>query len=715
MDNVIREALVANGQAIFICPDPQQDSLILIAGESEWLKQLLPQAKLNQAFTLEEQSYFLKDFLIDAKAIWCNPVQGQLNSGFWTETLDEHTSLHLDAKAIKTDTNNVLILTNQADTFTQKQKTLQAARNILLANDQLQAQYEHLHNKLLSMINASHSVNNLFTPVVSAVENASFGVIIFDADFNVIIENPAVFKTFEVTHYARSSLTSPNQIMLKLMRSQLPEFPRLIETQASWTGELCWMKPPHTLKWLKVGFYPVTSEKHQLSNWLFFVHDISREKYLLQQNESLSQQDVLTNLFNRSAFWQYLENQVAEQTPFFLLYIDIAQFKQINEFYGHNEGDHLLVELSRRLKNLIAPTDFLARMGGDEFAIVLNNIDTLEKCKAFSQKLFSLTNQPFYTQDDESYLIGLKVGAVSYPHDSLKPEDLLKFADLSAYSANKKTRNAIQFYSQELKEASHRRIDLEQALKYAIENDELLLNLQPILNLKTLKIEKAEVLVRWNRPDEGLVMPSEFIEIAEKTGLIVPLGKWVFNKASEYLKQLERENIQVKLSINLSPIQVMDNSFFEFIKSTIERQQVDPKLLELEVTESSLINDYNEVFNLLNSARGLGLSVSVDDFGTGYSSLAYLKRLPIDILKIDRSFVQDIATDANDKAIVMAVIAMAHQLKLEVIAEGVETQEQQSFLVKNKCDSAQGYLFSRPVEFTAFVKLFEDQLQSSRA
>ncbi|WAJ69173.1 putative bifunctional diguanylate cyclase/phosphodiesterase [Catenovulum adriaticum] len=713
MDNVISDALIANGQAIFICPDPQQASLVLVAGESDWLQQLLPQAKLNQAFNLEEQSYFLQDFLIDAKALWGNSVPGQLNSGFWTEALDNHISLHLDAKAIKTDTNNVLILTNQADAYSQKQKTLQAARNILLANDQLQAQYEHLHNKLLSMINTSHSVNNLFTPVVSAVENASFGVIIFDAEFNVIIENPAVFKTFEVTHFARSTLTSPSQIMLKLMRSQLPEFSRLIETSASWNGELCWMKPPHTLKWLKVGFYPVRTDKQTLSNWLFFVHDISREKYLLQQNESLSQQDVLTSLFNRSAFWQYLENQVAEEIPFFLLYIDIAQFKQINEFYGHNEGDQLLIELSRRLSNLIAPTDFLARMGGDEFAIVLNNIDSLEKCKAFSQKLFSLTNQPFYTQEDESYLIGLKVGAVSYPHDSLQPEDLLKFADLSAYSANKKTRNAIQFYSQELKEASHRRIDLEQALKLAIENDELLLNLQPILNLKTLKIEKAEVLVRWNRPDEGIVMPSEFIAIAEKTGLIVPLGKWVFNKAAEYLKQLERSDIQIKLSINLSPMQVMDSSFFEFIKSTIERQQVDPTLLELEVTESSLINDYNEVFNLLNSARGLGLSVSVDDFGTGYSSLAYLKRLPIDILKIDRSFVQDIATDANDKAIVMAVIAMAHQLKLKVIAEGVETQEQQRFLVDNECDSAQGYLFSRPILFADFVKLISSQWQSS--
>lgn len=713
MDNVISDALIANGQAIFICPDPQQASLVLVAGESDWLQQLLPQAKLNQAFNLEEQSYFLQDFLIDAKALWGNSVSGQLNSGFWTEALDNHISLHLDAKAIKTDTNNVLILTNQADAYSQKQKTLQAARNILLANDQLQAQYEHLHNKLLSMINTSHSVNNLFTPVVSAVENASFGVIIFDAEFNVIIENPAVFKTFEVTHFARSTLTSPSQIMLKLMRSQLPEFSRLIETSASWNGELCWMKPPHTLKWLKVGFYPVRTDKQTLSNWLFFVHDISREKYLLQQNESLSQQDVLTSLFNRSAFWQYLENQVAEEIPFFLLYIDIAQFKQINEFYGHNEGDQLLIELSRRLSNLIAPTDFLARMGGDEFAIVLNNIDSLEKCKAFSQKLFSLTNQPFYTQEDESYLIGLKVGAVSYPHDSLQPEDLLKFADLSAYSANKKTRNAIQFYSQELKEASHRRIDLEQALKLAIENDELLLNLQPILNLKTLKIEKAEVLVRWNRPDEGIVMPSEFIAIAEKTGLIVPLGKWVFNKAAEYLKQLERSDIQIKLSINLSPMQVMDSSFFEFIKSTIERQQVDPTLLELEVTESSLINDYNEVFNLLNSARGLGLSVSVDDFGTGYSSLAYLKRLPIDILKIDRSFVQDIATDANDKAIVMAVIAMAHQLKLKVIAEGVETQEQQRFLVDNECDSAQGYLFSRPILFADFVKLISSQWQSS--
>ncbi|MCU4675698.1 EAL domain-containing protein [Catenovulum sp. 2E275] len=707
MNELLMDAIMHTGQAVFVCPDLSQDQLTLIAGHADWVSDIFPEIVLHQPYPIiKAKSYFLQDFFVDAKNLWGQVNVGQFSSGFWTEVYSEQ-NLHLDAQAIKTPQSNLLIIRNQAESYIQKQSTLQTARNILLANDNLQAQYEHLHERLNSLLYTSKSLNHLFTPVVSAVENASIGVIILDASFEVIIENPAVYKVFDYSSVKKPGLGSPTQIILKLARSQLPEFERIREIGESWSGELCWMKPPNTLKWLKVAVYPVKDANQNIKNWLFFINDISREKYLLQRNEKLTQQDVLTGLANRYAFWQYLEHQVDTQQPFFLLYIDIANFKQINEFYGHSEGDRLLIELSKRLDNYIEENDFLARVGGDEFSIVLNNLSDIKTCQKACEKIMSITHQPFYTEKDESYLVGLQIGAVHYPTDSSTAEELLKFADLSAYSANKKVKHSIVFYSQELKEASHRRIEIEQALRHAIENDELLLNLQPILNLSTNKIEKAEVLVRWNRPGEGMVMPSEFIEIAEKTGLIVPLGKWVFNKSVEYLTQLEQLNLTTKLSINLSPLQVIDKSFFGFIKSTIEQHQVNPEFLELEVTESSLINDYNQVFKLLTLVRGLGITVSVDDFGTGYSSLAYLKRLPIDILKIDRSFVQDIVTDPNDKAIVMAVIAMAHQLKLKVIAEGVETTEQQNFLIENQCDSAQGYLFSRPLGFEQLKLLLE--------
>ena len=283
----------------------------------------------------------------------------------------------------------------------------------------------------------------------------------------------------------------------------------------------------------------------------------------------------------------------------------------------------------------------------------------------------------------------------------------MKFVDLSAYNGKTTKKNSLQFYSASIQEASHQLIKIEQELRSAIKNNEFELYLQPIIDLKNHSIYKAEALIRWQHPIRGMVNPDDFIPIAEKTELIKAIGEWVINQTCQISEKITQLGFRLKISMNLSSSQVTDKNLFTCLHSCVTNYDIDPQLLEIEVTEGVLVDDYSVAEELLNKIRDLGISVSVDDFGTGYSSLAYLKKLPLDFLKIDRSFIKDIVADDNDKAIVRAVIAMAHSLNLNVIAEGVENQEQLDFLIDNSCNSAQGYLFSKPIDLSAFIVLLE--------
>ncbi|GHE86387.1 hypothetical protein GCM10011501_14440 [Thalassotalea profundi] len=321
-------------------------------------------------------------------------------------------------------------------------------------------------------------------------------------------------------------------------------------------------------------------------------------------------------------------------------------------------------------------------------------------------------NLPFNTSKSDHFNISVSIGAASFPNDAENVEDLMKFVDLSVYSGKARNKNSLQFYSQAIKDASLQVVAIEHDLRKAIENNEFELYLQPIIDLERNKILKAEALIRWNHPKKGLIFPDKFIPIAEKSELINTIGHWVINSVCLLLKKLSELDFKIKISINLCPTQVLEESLFSYIHRCIKKHKIDPSLLELEVTEGVLVHDYKIAERLLSKVRAIGMSVSVDDFGTGYSSLSYLKKLPLDFVKIDQSFVKDIVVDDNDKAIVRAVIAMAHNLNLGVTAEGVETKEQLSFLKDNACNSVQGYLFSHPVRFELFLELLQSKLNT---
>ncbi|WP_085300343.1 bifunctional diguanylate cyclase/phosphodiesterase [Cognaticolwellia mytili] len=590
-----------------------------------------------------------------------------------------------------------------------QQKTKQLAREILLSNDRLFLQNEYLQTRLRSILSQPPEQSNLVFALTKVIENADFGVIVVDANFSTIIENTAALTLFEHNSSNNTTAVRPINIITKLMKNQLPEYDRIISTKSNWDGELCWISPPSTLKWLKIGFHPVKNKLNEPESWLVFANDISTIKHLAQRNEKLALQDMLTELPNRFSFWQTLDQQIITGSPFYLLYVDINEFRRHNEFYGHQEGDKLLIDFGRRIESVIKKSDFIARVGGDEFAIILANIDNQEACKGAIERILETISKPYQTNKLESFHISVSIGAANFPNDATSVEELMKFVDLSAYSGKENKKNSLLFYSQEIKDASHHLIKVEQELRQAINQEEFELFLQPIVDLESHSISKAEALIRWNHPTKGLISPDKFIPIAEKSGLIITIGEWVIKRACQMIKEINAKGHNVIISINLSPSQVIDENLFSYLHSCIKTSQVEPSSLELEVTEGVLVDDYSIAKRLLNNARAIGITVSVDDFGTGYSSLAYLKKLPLDFLKIDRSFIKDIVADENDKAIVRAVIAMAHNLKLSVISEGVETEEQLKFLIKNSCNSVQGYLFSRPVQLEYFLDILKEQ------
>jgi diguanylate cyclase (GGDEF)-like protein len=680
----------------------QGRSFEVVHCNKNWFYALAPEAKGHQTFELAQSSVFLVDFLLDAEDFWQIGNDGQIQSGIWTEQSNDQL-LRLEAIAAVTGGECYLIINNLEMEYSRQQKTLQVARELLISNDKVLAQHEYIHARLDEVLRINQNFQSIQEPISKVIEHADFGVLICDAKLNVISQNPNAFSIFELDK--DNPDINPLDITVHLFEKQCPEYIRVIETGSHWHGELFWHKPPFTSKWLQIAIYPVKDDIRNVRNWVFIISDVSRIKYLMQRNEKLSLYDNVTDLPNRQFFWQTLEQSIEHGEPFFVLYLDIKHFKHINESHGHPAGDKLLVDLSQRLLPFLNQGDLCARIGGNEFGVILFSQQEQQECVQFAKRLIESVELPFYTEAHQKIQVGINIGAAHFPTDSSESEDLMKFADLALFSAKSSYKSSIKFYSKALKEASQKRLEMEASLRQAIEEGRFELYLQPILDLDSGEINKAEALIRWIAQDGTLINPDEFIPLAEQTGLIVPIGKWVIKRACEILKVLIQHKPNIKVSVNLSPRQIADKNLLPYISSMIETYGVPAQNLELELTEGVLIDNFDKVQRLLNEVRKMGISLSIDDFGTGYSSLAYLQKLPIDHLKIDRSFVCDLENNENGKALVLAMIAMAHSLKLGVIAEGVENIAQKNFLIEHSCETAQGFLFSKPLTFFDFQQL----------
>lgn len=672
-----------------------------IHSNNSWFSCLFPDVQGSENLSIDNTSEYLTDFLFDADEFWQQKTEGRINSGIWSEQTDNFI-WRLEASAITEGGTHYLVIVNLENEHNKRQNTLQLAREHLISNDKILEQHELTHKRIASLTVDDHSLRNAQSKLKELLENTDLGIAIADKNMQPLEQNRALFNLFEIKNKLK---IQPLDILLDLCNRQFPEFQRVLDTKDKWSGEVYWMKPEKFSRWLHLTLCPIKDENKQFNYWLFLLTDVSREKYLQQSNEKLTYFDVMTNLPNRQYFWQSLESAIERSSSLFVLQINIKHIKRVNEVYGYSIGDSAIKEVITRLIPLLKDKAILARLGGNEFAMILHQSEKKE-CKRIANELIVAACKPIHIIGQYEFNIGMHIGVAHYPNDSCEPEELMRQADLAAFCSKTVNKNNISFYSEKLKEHSRKQIELEAALHRAVEEQQFELFLQPVYDLKSGEIVKAEALIRWNRPDVGLVPPDQFIPLAERTGLIIAMGQWVINEAIRLLEILHQKKIHITVSVNVSPVQVKDPHLLEMIKNSVSSSSIDAAaFLELELTESVLIDDVEKIQYFLQEVRKLGITIAIDDFGTGYSSLSYLQQLPIDHLKIDQSFVQNLPENKNNCAIVLAIIAMAQSLKLGVIAEGVENHQQQQFLNENKCQLAQGYYFSKPVPFDEFIRL----------
>ncbi len=453
------------------------------------------------------------------------------------------------------------------------------------------------------------------------------------------------------------------------------------------------------------------------SHVIFIMQDISESRKAKQKIQHMALHDPLTQLPNRNLFQSRLRQAVAHskrsERMFAVHVVDLDHFKLINDTHGHDVGDEVLRIVSERLLSSIREGDVLARLGGDEFAVIQPNLQHFQEAEALAHKLLGVLATPVFANGYQFRFTG-SAGISLFPTDDAEPEQLLKDADLALYKAKDLGRNNYQFFSPELNETAQKRLKLEGDLREALRRSEFLLHYQPRLSLRTGHVVGLEALIRWRHPERGMVPPSDFIPVAEETGLILPIGEWVLREACRQMRAWREAGLpSIRVAVNLSAVQfnqLHQNELLDLIRNVLTEFDLEPSCLELELTESMLMRQRDGVLDTLERLRALGVSLAIDDFGTGYSSLNYLSRFPIHVLKIDRSFIQQALESIRDRSLVQAVISMGHSLNLQVLAEGVETSEQLAFLVEQGCDEIQGYYFSPPVHPERVPELLDKEL-----
>lgn len=461
----------------------------------------------------------------------------------------------------------------------------------------------------------------------------------------------------------------------------------------------------------------VARRQHRLYRELSRAED-EKERLIEQLKEEkgrayqLASHDHLTSLPNRMLFTElaasHLNRARRNHAPFVMMFLDLDRFKAINDTLGHRVGDLLLQEVAERLKASVRDTDIVARLGGDEFVVLLTEVDAADAAARVARKLIDALARPMGF-DGHELEVRASIGIAIHPRDGQDIDALMRNADSAMYEAKRSGRGCFRYYDPSLNARSALHLDLHSRFRRAILGDEFVLHYQPRVALNGLRITSLEALIRWQHPERGLVYPGDFIDYAEQEGLVVELGNWVVREACRQIAAWQQEGITVvPVAINVSARQLRDHSFVEVIRETTAHYRIRPDMLELEITERCVVDDFERAHAALEVLSGLGMKIALDDFGTGFSSLSYLRRLPIDIIKIDRSFINDIRNQTNDAAIVASTIALGHNLGLTVIAEGVETREQAVYLKAAGCDEVQGYYFQRPIPAAETLPLLRD-------
>jgi diguanylate cyclase (GGDEF)-like protein/PAS domain S-box-containing protein len=454
---------------------------------------------------------------------------------------------------------------------------------------------------------------------------------------------------------------------------------------------------------------PIHDRHGQVIGAVMVFHDVSAARATTLRMSYLAQHDSLTGLPNRILLNDRLIEAIAlahrYQRQLAMLFLDVDRFKYVNDTLGHVIGDRLLQSIAQRLLGCVRASDTVSRQGGDEFVILLPELTHAQDATVCADKILEILRSP-HRVDEHDLHVTASIGIVTYPDDGTDAETLMKHADFAMYHAKDSGRDNHQFFKRDLSMRALKRRSLENGLRYALEREELMLHYQPKINLDTGDIVGVEALIRWLHPDLGLVSPAEFIPIAEECGLMVPIGQWVLGQACHQAQAWQDIGLApIRIAVNISAVELRAKDFLNRVGATLAETGLEPRFLELELTETFLVQDSTATLAVLQDLKQLGLCLALDDFGTGYSSLNHLKRFPIDTLKIDRSFVHTITTNSDDASIVCAVISMGKNLHMRVVAEGVETRAQLSFLQDRECPFGQGYYFSQPLTGQACTQL----------
>ncbi len=543
-----------------------------------------------------------------------------------------------------------------------------------------------------------------------AVEQSPATVVMTDTQGTIQYVNP---KFTQLTGYTAAEALGKTPRILKSGK-QLPEVYRQLwgnlRSGQEWHGELCNRAKDGTLFWESASISPVRDARGEVTHFIAVKEDITARKEAERKLEHLALHDALTGLPNRALFREQITQAMAQThrtgAPFALIYLDLDRFKNVNDTLGHPAGDGLLKEVAARLRATLRETDTIARLGGDEFAVLVCDFERAEGAAIVARRILRALAEPFQFDGHEIHT-SASLGLTLFPADAADADTLLRNADLALYQSKHAGRNRLCFFSGEMDREVRARTVMEADLRSALERNELFLLYQPLVKLPGGKPVGVEALVRWRHPAAGVVPPGQFIPVAEESGLIVPLGEWVLRQACRQLRTWQERGVELRVSVNVSPIQVRHDGFVETVAGVLADTGVNAAGLELELTEAILMQDIQAGSRLLARLRQMGIRLSIDDFGTGYSSLNYLHKLPADTLKIDQSFVRDIGKNACEGSIVKAIIDLGHDIGMSVLAEGVETEAQRDYLVRHGCDEAQGYLFSRPVPAEEIDRLLQ--------
>ncbi|XOZ34341.1 EAL domain-containing protein [Halomonadaceae bacterium KBTZ08] len=544
-----------------------------------------------------------------------------------------------------------------------------------------------------------------------ALEQSPSSVLICDPSWRIEYANN---KFLQLTGYHREEVVGHHPAFLTadtLSEEENRELWNNVRLQVQrvgvWQGEMQRTRDNGERFWEQVVVTPIRNENEHPSHYLILGEDISIRKRYEQQLLRQANYDILTGLPNRMLALDRLKLALAQarrdQTMVGVMFLDLDNFKHVNDTMGHDAGDNMLIEASRRVSACLRGTSTVARLGGDEFLVILPSLTSPEATEQVADRILQTFIPPFHLAGQEVF-VSTSIGIAIYPGDGENSTNLLQNSDAAMYEAKNRGKRAFQRFSPEMKQASRERLQTESLLRRALEMQEFELRFQPILRLGDSRVMGAEALLRWHNPTLGMVPPERFIPLAEETGLIIPIGRWVIREACQTVSRWQKQTGDpVVMAVNVSPRQFRDPHFVETVSAALDETGLEGQYLELEITESLILDNNVETDRVLRELDAIGVRLSVDDFGTGYSALGYLKNYPFDTLKIDKSFVGDLNRDSDDTALVRAIIHMAHSLGLQVVAEGVEHQDQIEFLNAERCDQAQGFLFTHPLNEHEFL------------